>query len=493
MESVTPVYDKDELALAVFEANGRVMDEITKVIKNLKHEMYPQHATWTVGYWESMLGIKTNKNLSDAERIQKVLFELNKYFPITRNRMEQIVNVHVQNRNAKVIEDRGEYSFTIEIPSENVIITADIHRDVEEAKPAHLAYMISILAERVTGIIKTKQYTFNVPYPVTGTFRTAPINGIASKATAAAESKTYANPVPYPVTGTFVARDEPFVRLEGKAEDLRLERVDLWENRNLLLNSGFHSDLVYWANWGGDTVNRGVVDGKLGKKWVRLTSSGVGSFRGVSQVINSFEPNTEYTISFLAYAVTGPSVNFLIHQAGGGNNNPQIGTIITPISTEPKEISYTFRSVDDTSKGRFNFMIGGSYTSPFDIYIADIKFEKGSSSTQWQPAPQDGIVWYHPETIKLLEIDLYKSGTYLNSKFTWTEETPPGTSAIVEYSFDKVNWSKLTNGGSLPLKKYSSLVGKQLYIRQVLTTTDQRITPAIRNFKYVINDKEAIV
>lgn len=203
LQSVTPIYNNDELALAVFEANGRVMDEIRQVISNLKQEMYPQHATWTIGYWESMLGIKTNKNLSDAERVRKVLFELNKYFPITRNRMEQIVNVHVQNRNAKVIEDRGEYSFTIEIPSENVIITADIHRDVEEAKPAHLAYMISVLADELGAIIRAKEYTFPVPYNVTGTFHTAPINGVASKITMAAESKTYANSVYYPVTGTF--------------------------------------------------------------------------------------------------------------------------------------------------------------------------------------------------------------------------------------------------------------------------------------------------
>ncbi|WP_060210305.1 putative phage tail protein [Sporosarcina koreensis] len=208
LQSVTPIYNNDELALAVFEANGRVMDEIRKVIKDLKHEMFPQHASWTLGYWESMLNIKTNKNLSDAERVQKILFELNKYFPITRKRMEQIVNVHVQNRDAKVIEDRGEYSFTIQIPSENLIITADIHRDVEEAKPAHLAYMISVLADELRAIIRAKQYTFPVPYPVTGTFHTAPIGGVASKATMAAESKAYANSVPYPVTGTFYCTPE---------------------------------------------------------------------------------------------------------------------------------------------------------------------------------------------------------------------------------------------------------------------------------------------
>lgn len=67
---------------------------------------------------------------------------------------------------------------------------------------AHFEYFeINIL--EVFAVIRTKKYTFPVPYPVTGTFHTAPINGVASKSVAEAESKVYANSVPYPVTGTF--------------------------------------------------------------------------------------------------------------------------------------------------------------------------------------------------------------------------------------------------------------------------------------------------
>lgn len=203
LESVTPIYNEDDYALSIFEANGRIMDGIRVVIEQTRDQIFPQRATWTLGYWEEMLGIKTKKNLTDLERVQKVLFELNKYFPITRNRMEQIVNVHIQNKDARVIEDRGEYSFTIQIPSENLVITADIHKDVEEAKPAHLAYLISVLLKEVTAIITPKEYTFPVPYPVTGTFHTSSINGVASKATTEVETKEYTFQVPYPITGTF--------------------------------------------------------------------------------------------------------------------------------------------------------------------------------------------------------------------------------------------------------------------------------------------------
>ena len=140
LQSVTPMYNKNSLALGVFEANGKVMNNVLATIRNLKAEMYPQNATWSIAYWEQMLGIKTKKNLSDSVRVQKVLFEMNKYFTVTRNRIENTVNIYVSNKNARVTEDEGEYSFTIEVPVNHDFDAAAIHRAVEEIKPAHLDF-----------------------------------------------------------------------------------------------------------------------------------------------------------------------------------------------------------------------------------------------------------------------------------------------------------------------------------------------------------------
>lgn len=67
-------------------------------------------------------------------------------------------------------------------------------------------YQLNLEGDKL--IATTKQYTFPVNYPVTGTFHTAPINGVASRATADVASNTYQFPVNYPVTGTFTCSAE---------------------------------------------------------------------------------------------------------------------------------------------------------------------------------------------------------------------------------------------------------------------------------------------
>ncbi|PIC59113.1 hypothetical protein CSV80_00895 [Sporosarcina sp. P12(2017)] len=147
LRSVTPIYTNDDLALSVFEANGKVMHDIAVVIEGLTFEMYPQNATWTIDYWEQMLGIKPNKNLLNWQRVQKVLFELNKYYTITRHRMEIIVNEFIENKNATVVDIDGEYAFRVIIPMNNEFINSysDLKKTVEEMKPAHLKAIFILL------------------------------------------------------------------------------------------------------------------------------------------------------------------------------------------------------------------------------------------------------------------------------------------------------------------------------------------------------------
>lgn len=146
LRSVTPIYNNDDLALAIFEANGKLMHEISVVIEELKFEMYPQNATWTIEYWEQMLGIKTNKNLSDADRVQMVLFELNKYFSVTRSHMESMVNSFVPSKTAKVIEIPVEYAFRVNLPLEEDVNYPATKAMVEDIKPAHLEALYFFVA-----------------------------------------------------------------------------------------------------------------------------------------------------------------------------------------------------------------------------------------------------------------------------------------------------------------------------------------------------------
>lgn len=169
LESVTPIYNKDDLALAIFEANGRVMDEIGTLIKGLKYELFPQNATWTLTYWEQKLGINHRKKLTTAERVQVVLFELNKYFSVTKSQMEIIVNAFVENQNAYIEEIDGEYAFQIIIPVNNKV-NDGIWEGVEDTKPAHLLAIFERVSDFGAIVIKDDSYHYPVFYPLTGKF-----------------------------------------------------------------------------------------------------------------------------------------------------------------------------------------------------------------------------------------------------------------------------------------------------------------------------------
>ncbi len=90
----------------------------------------------------------------------------------------------------------------------------------------------------------------------------------------------------------------------------------------------------------------------------------------------------------------------------------------------------------------------------------------------------------YDKTVHLDPITLASIGTYTDSLFIWDVSTPSETEAHVEYSFDNRNWQPL--GSTLPFTRNQKISGR-LFIRIRLLTSNQSVTPSIRNFSYVIN------
>ena len=138
LNGVTPIYSNDFYSLSVFEANGSIMDIISKFTNDLINELFPQNATWSLIYWEELLGINDAGRKSHAERIHKVIYELNKYFTVTRKKMEFVVNTFVENKNARVKDIENEYCFIIVLSQSSGVISPGLYESVEDIKPAHL-------------------------------------------------------------------------------------------------------------------------------------------------------------------------------------------------------------------------------------------------------------------------------------------------------------------------------------------------------------------
>lgn len=154
--------------------------------------------------------------------------------------------------------------------------------------------------------------------------------------------------------------------------------------RNYIRNGNFSAGENHWAQWGSPTT-REVVE-MSGKHWLHIAGNADLEFQGVSQVL-PFMRNEPLVVSFTAYAsVENTALTLLIHQMGL-NNDPQIYNSYT-LGTAPKRYSKTFTSADDATKATFKLMLGPR-KSANDVYITDIKFERGNRATDWTPAPED--------------------------------------------------------------------------------------------------------
>lgn len=154
--------------------------------------------------------------------------------------------------------------------------------------------------------------------------------------------------------------------------------------RNYIRNGDFSDGENHWEKWGSPTTKE-VVE-ISGKHWAHIVGDANLSFQGIAQNL-SFIRNEPLVLSFTAYSsVENTSLQMIIHQRGA-NNDPQIGNNWL-LSTSPKKYYKAFTSADDATKTSFGLMLG-PYKNANDVYITDIKFERGNKATDWTAAPED--------------------------------------------------------------------------------------------------------
>lgn len=263
-------------------------------------------------------------------------------------------------------------------------------------------------------------------------------------------------------------------KVEGTAEDVRLDAVDLWENRNLIHRGNMNS-LVGW-------LSNGVSVIEMENGFIKNRFTGSTSTPGIrpAQYFSLSKGIYTLTIRLDADNLSKPLIAYLI----GGT--PQLSFPLT----NGEGMSTISRRLDIPADRANDFLYILSSGTPIGEYVLYdwMKLEKGSTATPWQPAPEDNIPWYEPtKTVELAPINLSSLDQYESSLIEWETDTPDGTRVDVEYSFDEESWTAIQSGQSLPFRKGDWLTGKVLYLRQRLFTNDQSKTPVIRNLRYEIN------
>ena len=167
--------------------------------------------------------------------------------------------------------------------------------------------------------------------------------------------------------------------------------------RNLLLNSSFNDDINQWETK-GDLVTS-LVSYK-GKSCIKIDGN-IGIYDYLRQsVLDKLSPDTEYTASAwvltenIVEGSTDPSLWWCYHSGEYGDNATPFsyGRADFPVNNQEWEhVTWTFMTDSDgkteSATESYIYVYVGDVAG--QVYISNLKLEKGNKATDWTPAPED--------------------------------------------------------------------------------------------------------
>ena len=135
---ISPIYDHAVIMQAVMEAIGSEWDDVDWLIEEVFSQLFPQTATWGIVYWERLVGIPRNDSLSIEQRRTRVLTRMQTRWPMTKERMEQLVRTFSKDKQAFIREFFDQYRFEVLFSLTQSVDLGTVYEVIEEAKPAHL-------------------------------------------------------------------------------------------------------------------------------------------------------------------------------------------------------------------------------------------------------------------------------------------------------------------------------------------------------------------
>jgi len=139
---VSPIYEQSIIMQTILEAIGAEWDEAEKLADEVLAQLFPQTATWGITYWEWLLGIPPNHSVPIEQRRARVLTRMQTRWPMTKERMEQLVRTFSKDKQAFIREFFDQYRFEVLFSLTQSVDLGTVYEVIEEAKPAHLGYSL---------------------------------------------------------------------------------------------------------------------------------------------------------------------------------------------------------------------------------------------------------------------------------------------------------------------------------------------------------------
>lgn len=212
LKTISPIYEQNQTMLAIFQAIGLESEMTEELVDDILLQWFPQTATWGIVYWEDALNIPINESMDLEERRARILTKMQTRWPITKSRMEAIINNFIASKNGYIDEIFSEYMFKINIPlTDGKIYYRELIETVNEVKPAHLAFTVEGIAGNNKIAIKQMWAHNFIKYLICGTFYPKDDEywiGRSFNRRVGVESTVYDFEVDYLICGTFSVGDD---------------------------------------------------------------------------------------------------------------------------------------------------------------------------------------------------------------------------------------------------------------------------------------------
>lgn len=146
---VSPIYGNSYVGLWLFQAIGIVLDDLSDIAEQLRHETTPCTADLLLDYWERAYGISTDPSLTKEQRRAQLISKKLKRGPCNPASLEDAVSVALGGAQVEITENVDRNTFLVNI-RDYVPSLVPAVAVLERMKPAHLIYQIRMATRTVS-------------------------------------------------------------------------------------------------------------------------------------------------------------------------------------------------------------------------------------------------------------------------------------------------------------------------------------------------------